>query len=495
MSCALATACAVGPNFHRPAPPTTGYVVQPLKPPTTAFSGPAGGAQRFVDGADIAADWWTLFRSPVLNALIDRALIANSDLAAAEAALKVAHQTYLAQLGVFLPAVDLSANTSRNKSSAYLSPVLNASQFYYTLQTAQVNVSYTVDVFGGLRRQTESVKAQEDSQRFQTEAVYLTLTSNVVADAMQEASLRAQVAAQERIITIESDILRIMRAQLRAGQIAPTDLLAQEAALAQAQQALPPLRKQLDQEQDLLAYLTGRTPGEQIYHGLDLDALALPTALPVSLPAKLVEQRPDIRQAEANLHTASANVGVAIAARLPNITLNGLVGGAAATWGSLFTAANNEWTVGAGLTQPIFEGGALYHKQKAAEAALDQAKDQYRSTVLAAFQNVADALKALEVDGVALDAAANAHKSAQTTLDITLRQRAAGQVTTIEVLNAEQAERSAELALVQAEAARFSDTAALFQALGGGWWNRGPIETLPQASTGTTLPIGSKPLS
>jgi NodT family efflux transporter outer membrane factor (OMF) lipoprotein len=469
---ALVSGCAVGPNFHRPAAPTSAYTARPVAPPTSTFHGPAGGAQQLAQGADVAGDWWTLYGSPALDAIMQRALKSNSDLAAAKAALKVAHQTYLAQLGVFLPTVDLGANTSRNKGSQFLSPPLNANTFQYGLQTAEVDVGYTLDVFGGLRRQTEGVKAQEDQQRFETEAVYLTLTSNVVSAALQEASLRQQVIAQQRIIVIETDILDVMSRQRDEGQIGGRDLLAQHAALAQAQQALPPLRRQLDQEQDLLAFLTGSTDGDYSEPSVDLAALKLPADLPVSLPSKLVEQRPDIRQAEANLHAASAGVGVAIAARLPQISLNASLGGASSNWASLLSSSNLAWSYGAGLAQPIFEGGALYHRQKAAEAALDQAKEQYRSAVLAAFQNVADTLKALQADADALDAAAYAQSTADKNLQIVRRQLAAGQVTGIEVLNAEQASRQAEQALVQAEAARYTDTAALFVALGGGWWNR-----------------------
>jgi NodT family efflux transporter outer membrane factor (OMF) lipoprotein len=475
LACLGGAGCAVGPNFHRPPPPAGGgYLAQPFDKVTATTKGPAGGDQSLIAGAEVAGDWWKLYHSPGLDAVMDKALKNNSDLAAARAALKVAHQTYLAQRAVFLPTLDLAANTSQNKSSEYLSPVTNSSALYYGLQTAQLNVGYTLDVFGGLRRQTEVVKAQEDQQRFQTEAAWLTLTSNVVAAVVQEASLRAQVKAQQEIIDEAEKVLVIMRRQLTAGQIAPTDLLAQETLLAQAQAALPPLQRQLDQERDLLAYLTGQTPAEYAETAIDLDALVLPSDLPVSVPSRLVEQRPDIRQAEANLHQASAGVGVAIAARLPQITLNGSYGGASANWGQLLTSGNTAWTYGAGLAQPIFEGGALYHKQKAAEAALVQAREQYRSAVLAAFQNVADSLKALKTDAQALDAATLAEAAAKHTLEITERQFAAGQDAPIDVLNAEQAERQAIEAKVQAQAARFSDTAALFVALGGGWWNQKP---------------------
>ena len=471
VSSSLLVGCAVGPNFHHLKAPTIDLqTVRPVDLSAQA-SGPAGGAQTLTPGADISADWWSLYQSPALNALIEKALKHNSDLAAAKAALKGAKETYLAQLAVFLPTVDVGASTSRNKSSTYLSPVLNASQFYYNLQTAQVNVGYTPDVFGGLRRQTEGVKAAEDLQRFQTQAVYVTLTANVVTAAIQASSLREQVKAQEAVIEDEKRILAILRRKLETGEVAQADYLAQVSALAQAQQGLPPLRKALQQENDRLAYLVGEAPSDKVSEGLTLATLTLPRNLPLSLPSALVNQRPDVRQAEANLHAASAAVGVAIAARLPSFTLSGAAGGSSNLWKDIFNSSNSAWSLGAGITQPIFEGGALYHRQKAAEAGLVQAKEQYRSAVLAALQNVSDTLAALDADAAALDSAALAKKSADETLAIVRRQLAVGQVSGVELLNAEQAERQAELSLVQAQASRFSDTAALFQALGGGWWN------------------------
>jgi NodT family efflux transporter outer membrane factor (OMF) lipoprotein len=264
-------------------------------------------------------------------------------------------------------------------------------------------------------------------------------------------------------------LLDIIHRQRAVGQIAGADVLAQDAALAQARAALPPLQKSLTQQQDLLAYLTGRSPADGAIAGVDLAALTLPGELPLSLPAELVRQRPDIRAAEENLHAASAAVGVAVAARLPSITLNGAAGGLSGGWSSLLAGPNTFWSVGAGVTQPVFQGGTLLHKQRAAQAALDQAKAQYRSAVLTAFQNVADTLHALQLDADALAAAQAASRSAEASLSITQRQATHGQVAFVNVLNAEQMLRQADQSLVQAEAARFADTAALFQALGGGW--------------------------
>jgi NodT family efflux transporter outer membrane factor (OMF) lipoprotein len=471
VAAALALAgCEVGPTFHPPAPPAVGgYTPGPLADPKTAA---AGAAQRFDQGLDVAGQWWTLFRSPELNALVERALKANPDIQAAQAALRAARETYRAQAGALSPTVDASYDLSSQQTSATLSPVLANNQQVFTLHTAQVTVGYTPDVFGGVRRQIESAKAQTEAQRFQTEATYLTLTSNLVAAAIQEAMLRDQIEATRALIKSDRDVLEIMRRQLALGEIARADVAAQETAVAQAEQTLPPLEKQLAQQQDLIADLTGTFPGQSTDPSISLASLTLPADLPVSLPSKLVEQRPDIRAAEANLHAASAQVGVAIANRLPNITLSAGAGGAATQFAQMFSHGDPFWSVAGDVVQPVFEGGALLHRQRNAEALLDQARAQYRSTVLSAFQNVADTLQALQADARSLQAAAAAEASAGDSLKIARRQFELGQVSSITVLGAEQAYQQAVISRLQAEASRYADTAALFQALGGGWWNR-----------------------
>jgi len=316
------------------------------------------------------------------------------------------------------------------------------------------------------------VAAQADAQKFETEAAYLTLTSNLVSTAIQEASVREQIEATRKIIAADREVLGILQRQKDAGQVMGLDVAAQEAALAQAEQALPPLEKQQAQLRDLLAALTGRLPSEPGLETLDLASVSLPSDLPVSLPSRLVEQRPDIRAAEANLHAASAQVGVAIANRLPNFTLSANAGGAATSIADLFTNGNSFWTLTGDVTQPIFHGGTLLHRQKAAEAALDQAREQYRSTVIGAFQNVADTLQALQADGRAIETAARAEQAADRSLGITRRQLDLGQVSAAALLIAEQTYQQAVISRLQAEAARYADTTALFQALGGGWWNR-----------------------
>ncbi|MBV9251561.1 MAG: efflux transporter outer membrane subunit [Acetobacteraceae bacterium] len=469
--------CAVGPNFRPSAPPAqTGYTPEPLPAKTASAQSRAGAAQHFVKDLDIPGQWWTLLRSKKLNRLVDEALRNNPSLDSAQAALRQAWENVKAQQGSYWPQVSAGVSGSRNLTAiSAVSPASATGNPYYSLLTGQLNVSFVPDVFGANARQVESLQAQAENQRYQLEATYLTLTSNVVTAAVQEASLRGQIAATEETVRLETDLLGILNRQLALGQVAGTDVAAQEAALAQAQQALPPLQKQLAQQRNALANLLGRPPSAEPAERFDLDSLSLPRDVPVSVPAKLVAQRPDVQAAEQSLHSASALVGVAVAARLPQITLTAQLGNEASTVSNMFTPGTNFWTIAAGLTQPIFQGGTLLHKQRAAEAGFEQAKAQYRSTVLTAMQNVADALRALQADATALRAAVAFERAAFHSLEIVRRQLALGQVAYLALLNAQQTYQQARLARVQAEANRLADTAALFQALGGGWWNRNDV--------------------
>jgi NodT family efflux transporter outer membrane factor (OMF) lipoprotein len=466
-------ACAVGPNFKTPAAPSVqGYVAQPLAP-AVATPGVAGGeAQSFASGADIAGDWWTLFHSQPINDLVTQALSANPDLKAAQAALTAAHETTLAQKGAYYPQVSAGYSATRQRQSGDLAPTPadNATQF--NLFTPQVSVSYALDVFGLTRRTVESARAQEQSVRFQMIAAHLTLTSNVVVAAINDAALQAQIDATRQLIDIETQSVGILKNQADRGYASRIDVAAQETQLAQAAASLPPLLKQAAQQHDQLAALTGRFPSEAVIAKIDLTSLTLPADLPVSLPSKLVQQRPDVRQAEANLHAASAQVGVAEANRFPNIQLTAVAGNTAIALGQAFTPGTNFWSLGAAATMPLFEGGTLLHQERAAKANYEQAAQQYRSTVLGAFQNVADSLSAIQQDADGLKAAALAAEAAKVTLDLTQRQMQDGYASGLALLNAQQAYQQARISLVQAQAARFADTAALFQSLGGGWWGR-----------------------
>jgi NodT family efflux transporter outer membrane factor (OMF) lipoprotein len=472
----LTAGCAVGPEFKRPAPPTNGgYTPAPLST-TSSTSNVAGGeAQQFVDARDIPGEWWILFHSKPLDDLIERSLKANPDLKAAQAALLVARENVLAQRGAYYPSVNGGFSALRAKTSADVSPVTNTSALNYSFYTPQVSVSYVPDVFGLNRRTVESLQAQEQQARFALAATHITLSANVAGGAIQEGSLRAQIAATRELITINTDMLEILRTQYVKGYVGRLDVAAQESQLAQVAATLPPLLKQLAQQRDLLAVLSGGFPNQDLAEKFELSSLQLPQELPVSLPSQLVEQRPDVRQAEENLHSASAQIGVAVANRLPSFALTADAGSMAVVLGRLFAGGTGFWDVGASVTQPIFEGGTLLHRERAAKAAYTQASEQYRSTVLTAFQNVADTLNALQQDADALKAAAAAKDAAAVTLDLAKKQFQAGYVNYLGLLNAEQTYQQAVINLVQAQANRYADTAALFEALGGGWWNRADI--------------------
>ncbi len=509
--CTALAACAVGPNYHRPAlPSAAGYAPTPLPSGTSSAGAVAGSdaslvaSQNFSAARDISAQWWTLFRSPELNALIEQAFAANPTLPAALAALKQAQENIYAQRGYFFPTVQASYQAQRSKLSgnlatantpiygpngAVIQPTGPAQPVTYNFHTAELTVGFTPDVFGGNRRAVESLQAQADQARYQLQAAYVTLASNVVAAAIQEASVRAQIAAVHSIITSNEHSLEILRGQQRLGYVARLDVAAQAAALAAAQQLLPPLSRQLEQTRDLLRVLAGNAPDHDVAQTFTLSALHLPQDLPLSLPSKLIAQRPDVLAAEAAVHAASAQVGVALANRLPQFSISGNAGGNATQFDQMFASSGTFWSVLGGVTQPLFDAGTLRHRQRAAEQALVQSAAQYRSTVLTAFQNVADVLHALYSDADALAAAVAAEQAASTTLELTQQQLQSGLVGYLALLSAQQAYQQAVISRIQAETTRLGDTGALFQALGGGWWNR------PATAAAQTTPFGTAGLA
>ena len=470
----LATGCVVGPNFKAPAPPAVSSYSGKSAETTAAAPGvPGGEAQRFLRGADIPADWWTLFHSKQLNALIAQALAHNPDLKAAQAALLVAHENTRAQRGAYAPQVGAGASITRERDpSATLAPVPANNSFAYTLVTPQLSVSYVPDVFGLNKRSVESLAAQEQATRYQMVAVDITLSANVALAAITEASLEDQIDTTNELIGINRQILSLLQYQKSKGYIGGSDIAAQQTQLAQLEASLPPLIKQRDQQKNLIAVLTGAYPSEARPEKFTLTSLTLPSDLPLSLPSALVEQRPDVLQAEANLHAASAEIGVARANRLPNISLSANAGSNALAIGQVFGPGTGFWNIGAALLAPIFDGGTRLHQERAARAAYQQTSEQYRGTVLTAFQNVADTLVALEQDANTLKATVAAADAAKTSLDLARLQYKDGYAAYLAVLNADQAYQQARLSQVQAEADRFTDTAALFQALGGGWWHQ-----------------------
>lgn len=473
---ALLGGCMVGPKYKKPvAPADAGYTAAPMTTTSATPNVVGGDAQQFVDGRDIPGEWWELFHSKPLDDLIERSLKANPDIKAAQAALLVARENTAAQRGYYYPSISAGFGADHSKSSSNLSPVTNTNALTYSLYTPQVSVSFVPDVFGLNRRTVEALKAQQEQARFALAATHVTLSSNVAAAAIQEASLRGQIEATRELITINTDMLDILRKQFEKGYVSRLDVAAQEAQLAQVVATLPPLLKQVAQQRDLLAALSGGFPNQNMPETFELANLQLPQQLPVSLPSQLVEQRPDVQQAEENLHAACALVGVAVANRLPNFTITADAGSMATIFSKMFTDSTGFWDVAGGVTQPVFEGGTLVHRERAAKAAYTQAAEQYRSTVLTAFQNVADTLNALQQDADALKTAAAAKDAAAVTLDLTKKQYQTGYVNYLGLLNAEQSYQQALINLVQAQANRYADTAALFQALGGGWWNRPDI--------------------
>ncbi len=491
----LAASCAVGPNFHRPhAPADAGYAPQPL--PTAGASAPmhGGETQHLIAGRDIPFEWWELFQCSALDSLIDQAFKANPSIAAAQAALAQAHELVKAQQGFYYPTVGATYQFERHKIAGnltndqapgvqgngdnLLAPLQSpgvppyTAPLYYNFHTAEFVVGFVPDVFGGNRRQVESLAAQTETQRFALEATYITLASNVAGAAIAEASLRAQIAATVRIIAAYQKSLDILHDQFRLGQAMRIDVAAQETALAQAKATLPPLQKQFEQTRDLIRALVGNMPNEEVPQTFELDALQLPPELPLSLPPKIIEQRPDVRQAEAQLHFANAQVGVAVAAMLPSFPITGSYGGNADKFSWMFRSGGPFWNLVGDVTQPLFQGGTLLHRKRAAAQGLKQAAAHYQSTVIAAYQNVADSLHASLSDADAFAANVAAETSAKTAYDLTRRQMEVGYVGYLTLLNAETAYQNAVLSRVQAEAARYTDTVALFQALGGGWWNR-----------------------
>ena len=480
------SACAVGPNYVPPeAPPVGRYTKEPLKNPSAAdnIRTRQGGSadQSFVSGADIPGQWWTLFHSKALNQLVEQALANNPTLEAAQASLRIAQQNVLAQKGTLYPSLTATPQAQGVLAPGLdlQSPLNNQTNYLYSLYTPQAVVAYNPDVFGGNRRQIESLEATTENQRFQLEAAYLSLTANVVAAAIQEAALRAQIDATRKVIQAQTEVLQLFNKQLSLGQIAGADVVQQQAALALSQQLLPPLEKQLAQQRNLLTALAGRLPSDEIAETFQLSALRLPTNLPVSLPSRLVQQRPDVKAAEALVQQASASVGVAVANRLPQFNLTATGGSSAVKIAQVANPGAAFFSIIGQATAPIFDAGTLFRRQRAAEEGLTQAQAQYKATVITAFQNVADALRALQADAKAVAAAEAAVSATNQSLGLIRKQYTAGAVTSAQVLIAQQGYLSALITSAAARATQYGDSAALFVALGGGWWNRNDVAPPP----------------
>ena len=474
---AIIAGCTSGPDYKQPdKPKEQGYTPETLDPETAAAPGAEGGAaQTFAQGRDIPGDWWTLFRSEELSALVNEALHANPDLDAAQASLRQANETLYAQQAGLFPS--LTANGSGQQAQASGATFGQPSQtFMFGVTAASLNVAYSPDIFGGVRRQVEGQAAQVEVQRFALEATYLTLSSNVVVAAVNLASLRGQIAATEQVIRLETDAINLVQTQFGLGGASQADVLLQQANLRATQATLPPLQKQLAIQRNQLMTLLGRPPTDNAGQGLQLASLHLPEELPLSLPSQLVEQRPDVRSAEAQLRSASANIGVAVAAQLPQFSITGALGYSSGGLATLLLPGSQVWSIGLSIAQTLFDAGKLDHQKKAAVAAYDKAAAQYRSTVLSAFQDVANALRSVQADAEGLSAAVAAEETAAASLNLVQQQYQLGSVNYLSLLTAQQTYQTAVINRVKAQAVRYSDTAALFQALGGGWWNRNDVK-------------------
>lgn len=470
----LLAGCMVGPDFH-PQPPPASQRYGGSSPPEMVPAARGAPAQRLIAGMPVTQRWWARFGNPDLGALVEEALAANADVEAADAALRQARELAGVAAAARLPMLDLSYQAEQTRTSKSLSGVLaDSNRYLYSLNTAQVTIAYPLDLFGGLARKTESARAAAEAQYFRTEAARLTVATNTVLAVIRDGALREQIAATQASIAVNRSLLELFRKRQALGQIGAADIAAQETALARAEGALPPLMKAAAHQRAALNVLLGREPGAPSPAPISLDRLTLPADLPLTLPSDLVRQRPDIRAAQAQLHGASADVGVAIAARLPSITLGANYGGKAIEFGRMFQGENPFWSLIGGVTQPLFRGGALKRQQRAAEAALDAAKAQYRGVVLAALADVSDTLAALGADAEALRSAAKASEAAHRNLGYVQRQLELGDVGTLAVLSAANADAEAQVQFAQARAARFADTVALYQALGGGWSDADP---------------------
>lgn len=458
------TACMVGPDFKSPASPKVDHYYN-----KSADASASNAQNKLVTAENIPAQWWQLFESPALQQLVMLGLKDSPTLAAAKAKLKATQETYSAdRASILLPSVDAGVNSSRQKISG---AGFGGRPSIYTVHNASVDVSYSLDMFGGGRRFLEYGQAQIDYDAYQLHAAQITLVSNIVTAAINEASLREQVQALKEIIASETEQLNVTEKQYEIGVVAKVELLSQRVTLAQTRTQLPVLQKQQAQAKHQLATLIGHMPGEEKMPVFNLSELVMPREIPLTLPSALTRQRPDVRASEALLHQASAQIGVATANLYPNLNLTSSYGTEAVKFTDMFSAGTAVWGLGAGLLQPLFRGGALRAKKRAAIALYEQAAAQYRQSVLTAFQDVADALLALDMDGQGLVLEKRAAGLASERLELVLLQHKHGAVSYLDLLNAQKQYQQARINLIQSRAMLYSDTAALMYALGGGWWN------------------------
>lgn len=464
----LSASCMLGPDFVSPDSPNTQSYTSEKLPKSM-------NGQTLLMGKEMPAQWWMLFRSPPLSALIDKALKHSPDLQAAQVTLTEASEIVIAKESSLLPTVDAGYFAKRQQTSGAQFGNPGAGGSLFSTYNASVNVSYTLDVFGGIRRQIEGLMAEADYQRFQLEGAFLTLSGNIVTTVITEAALREQISVTEQLIKLRLDQLNIIKRQLDLGGASQVELLAQQTAVEQERANLPPLQKQLMQVRHRLSVLVGDLPSTTPAAQFTMADLKLPLELPVSLPSRLVAQRPDIRGQEALLKAANAKIGFITAKLFPDFTITANVASIATHVGDLFVPGSAIWNTGLNLLQPVFHGGESLHQRQAAIAAYQAAAARYRSTVLLAFQNVADVLTALEADANAVKTQTDAEQSALASLKLSRQQYQMGAVSYLTVLNAENAYQQTRIGQIKAKAVQLADSAALFQALGGGWWQRADL--------------------
>lgn len=461
--------CTVGPDFVRPEPPQIKHYTSGSQLGATITAD--GQAQRFEEGARIVSDWWRLFNSSKLDAVIKEAMANNPTLQAAQASLRQSQDNLSAGYGVFYPQVDAGLDATRQKLSQARFGGSSANSSIFNLYTLTGTVSYTLDIFGGERRAVEGLKAQVDFQRCIVLGTYLTLSGNIVNTVIALAAYREEIKATEQTIALEKEQIMITELQVQAGTVPYSNVLSLRSQLATTEATLPPLRQKLNQAEHLLATLAGHAPAEWTSPQIDMEDLTLPTDLPINVPSQLVRQRPDILTAEAQLHGASAEIGVATAALFPSLTLNGSYGVENTSFNNLFKNTSSIWSFGTNITAPLFHGGTLQSKRGAAIEGYNQSLANYRQTVLVAFAQVADTLWALEHDAEALQAQLQALSAAQEALRLVQANYQAGIANYLQVLVADNQYYQAKIGYLQAQTQRYQDTVALFVALGGGWWN------------------------
>lgn len=464
----LLTGCAVGPDFKRPeALAVTTYTATPMPEQTASAPTPLGESQRFVEGGWINPQWWHELGSPKLNALINNALKASLTLARSQAVLRQVQELYAAQAGSTLyPQVDADLGNQRQRTNpSTLGQTGDAREF--SLYNAGVGVHYNLDLAGGTRRALEALAANIDYQRYQMEGGRLTLAANIVTSAVTQARLAAQLQATEAILASQVEQLGLTQERVRLGHAAPDEVLALQTQVEQTRAGIPLLRNQFQQNDHLLAVLAGQAPGAKELPLFSLREFTLPTDLPLIVPSELVRTRPDIQAAEAMLHSANAEYGVAIAKLYPQLNLSANLGSQALTTGALFGSGSAIWSLVGQLTQPLFNPG-LPAEKRAALAAFDAAAANYRNVVLEALRNVADVLRALENDAQRLTALSAADAAAQGSLESMQRQYTLGAASYVQLLIAQQQSQQTRINLIETQARRLVDSAALYQAMGCG---------------------------